>query len=107
VPHVLCLWGYTCLQEYNAKHQLNLNYHCDDAKLRVTPAVGRAIVWYNHISEEDNWLPKMDRFSLHGSCPVKNGEKFIANFWIKFTANRDFDLQDTANLKSTVTMKTN
>ena len=67
-------------------HQQNLMRHCQDAKLRVYPKKGKAVLWYNHlVNPETGWVGDIDHFTWHGGCPVEEGDKWIANFWIKFT----------------------
>ena len=51
-------------------------------------------MWYNHkIDQETGWMGELDVMTWHGGCPVVKGEKWIANFWIKTTDDRDFDLK--------------
>ena len=46
----------------------------------------QAVLWYNHlVDEETGWVGELDPYSYHGGCPVIKGEKWIANFWIKFS----------------------
>ena len=43
-------------------------------------------MWYNHrLNDETGWVGELDPYSYHGGCPVIRGEKWIANFWIKFS----------------------
>jgi len=46
----------------------------------VVPKKGKAAIFYN-VDKEGEILPK----SLHGGINVKNGEKWIANKWIRLT----------------------
>jgi prolyl 4-hydroxylase len=46
----------------------------------VVPKKGKAAIFYN-VDKEGEVLPK----SLHGGLDVKNGEKWIANKWIRLT----------------------
>ena len=72
---------------------INLFRNCDSANLVVSPQKGKAVVWYNHfIDEQTGWLGEMDKFTWHGGCPVIKGQKWIANFWIKTTNNKEEDL---------------
>ncbi|XP_052774973.1 transmembrane prolyl 4-hydroxylase-like [Mya arenaria] len=67
---------------------------CEDAPLRVSASRGKAVFWYNHHLDGDSgWMGNIDEFTLHGGCPVKQGEKWIANFWIKTTDNKQKDLK--------------
>ena len=75
-------------------HKINLHEHCRDANLVVQPQRGKAVMWYNHkIDQETGWMGELDVMTWHGGCPVVKGEKWIANFWIKTTDDRDFDLK--------------
>ncbi|XP_041359970.1 transmembrane prolyl 4-hydroxylase-like [Gigantopelta aegis] len=72
----------------------NLFQKCDEAKLKVLPAKGKAVIWYNHfIDNTTQWLGQLDQYSIHGGCPVKKGKKWIGNFWIKVTDNKDEDIK--------------
>lgn len=64
----------------------HLYKNCGEANLRVPPKKGKVIFWYNHfIDEETGWMGDLDLFTLHGGCPVTEGEKWIGNFWIMMT----------------------
>ena len=63
----------------------NLSTHCQKANLIVKPKKGTAILWYNHLIDQDTGLlGPGDEFSLHGGCDVLEGEKWIANTWINY-----------------------
>jgi prolyl 4-hydroxylase len=47
------------------------------SKLRVLPHAGDAILFYSQTPEG-----QMDPDSLHGACPVLEGEKYGANLWV-------------------------
>ncbi|XP_077497777.1 prolyl 4-hydroxylase subunit alpha-3-like [Amblyomma americanum] len=51
------------------------------AGLSVTPRIGSALFWFNL---KENWagLWEPDRSTMHGSCPVLRGSKWIAPLWI-------------------------
>ena len=69
------------------KHQINLQQHCEDAKLIVRAEKGKAVMWYNHLVDDvTQALGQVDEYSLHGGCPVIKGDKWIANFWINIPA---------------------
>jgi len=81
------------LQELKISQKINLQRYCDDAKLRVKAEKGKAVMWYNHfVDEETGWLGDLDNYTWHGGCPVTDGEKWIANFWIKATDDKQEDL---------------
>ncbi len=73
-------------------HHINLQQNCDKANIVVTPERGKAVLWYNHQVAADGWMGDMDKMGWHGGCPVIKGQKWIANFWIKTTDNRQHDL---------------
>ena len=43
---------------------------------RVKPKKGTAILFYSMLSDGN-----LDEKSLHSGCPVKEGEKWAANWW--------------------------
>ena len=47
----------------------------------VKPEAGSALYWFNHDAIEEN-----DSRTFHLGCPVGVGNKWIANKWIKWTA---------------------
>lgn len=84
----------------------NLYRKCSDSNLRVTPAKGKAIIWYNHqVNPDTGWLGEMDKSTFHGGCPVTMGTKWIANFWIKTTDNKLEDLQRMIKFTQTINNK--
>jgi len=81
------------VEELKISQKINLQRYCDDAKLRVKAEKGKAVMWYNHfVDEETGWLGDLDNYTWHGGCPVTDGEKWIANFWIKATDDKQEDL---------------
>ena len=82
------------LQEAHLSRIHNLYRKCEDAPLRVSAQRGKAVLWYNHmVDAATGWMGELDEYTLHGGCPVKHGEKWIANFWIKTTDDKAQDLQ--------------
>ncbi|XP_064160554.1 transmembrane prolyl 4-hydroxylase isoform X1 [Anguilla rostrata] len=61
---------------------LDTRKHCDKGNLRVQPAKGTAVFWYNYLSDGKGWVGEQDEYSLHGGCVVTRGTKWIANNWI-------------------------
>lgn len=59
---------------------------CDDSPaneaLRIEPRVGRLVVFFNHDPQGRTLRPR----SLHGSCPVRGGEKAIAQRFYQWHA---------------------
>lgn len=80
-------------QEITKQELYNLNEKCGLPGLKVTAEMGKAIIWYNHfVNQTSGWLGEQDRHTYHGGCPVKKGEKWVANFWIKVTDDKQDDL---------------
>ncbi|XP_046364313.2 transmembrane prolyl 4-hydroxylase-like [Haliotis rufescens] len=81
-------------------NQVNLYRRCADARLTVRPGKGKAVMWYNHfVKEENQWLGEQDDFGIHGGCAVVSGEKWIGNFWIKVTDDKEEDIKRMLKLK--------
>ncbi|XP_071117651.1 transmembrane prolyl 4-hydroxylase-like [Haliotis cracherodii] len=81
-------------------NQVNLYRRCADARLTVKPGKGKAVMWYNHfVKEENQWLGEQDDFGIHGGCAVVSGEKWIGNFWIKVTDDKEEDMKRMLKLK--------
>lgn len=55
---------------------------CHRGNLRVTPSVGTALLWYNHLSDGKGWMGELDEYSLRGDCSVKRGVKWVASSWV-------------------------
>lgn len=78
----------------------NLYKNCDTG-LKVEPEMGKAIIWYNHFLDPQNgWMGAMDNHTLHGGCPVTMGTKWVANFWIKATDDKLYDLKMMTKMKN-------
>ncbi|XP_071952266.1 transmembrane prolyl 4-hydroxylase-like [Antedon mediterranea] len=72
----------------------HLNSRCNQANLRVKPELGKAVIWYNHlVDEETGWLGDLDDYTWHGGCPVTKGTKWIMNRWINVSPDREIDLR--------------
>lgn len=88
-----CNTLFFCLQEIYKQSLYNLNENCGSPGLKVKAEKGKAIIWYNHfVDPETGWMGEQDEHTYHGGCPVKRGEKWIANFWIKVTDDKETDL---------------
>ncbi|KAF6717156.1 Transmembrane prolyl 4-hydroxylase [Oryzias melastigma] len=74
---------------------------CGKSNLKVKPAAGTALFWYNHLSDGQGWMGELDEYSLHGECPVKRGVKWVANSWI----NVDPDHQQQESYQRLVAQK--
>ncbi|KAL6119047.1 p4htm [Pungitius sinensis] len=55
---------------------------CVRGNMRIKPAAGTALLWYNHLSNGRGWMGELDEYSLHGDCPVSRGLKWTANSWV-------------------------
>ena len=60
--------------------------------LRVTPRTGDSVLFYSQRGDAS-----LDGYSLHGSCPMVEGEKWAANLWVW---NRPRDEIDRAKTKA-------
>ena len=67
---------------------------CDTTSeaLRVTPRTGDSVLFYSQRGDAS-----LDGYSLHGSCPMGDGEKWAANLWVW---NRPRDAIDKAKAKA-------
>ncbi|XP_056284342.1 transmembrane prolyl 4-hydroxylase-like isoform X2 [Pseudoliparis swirei] len=71
---------------------------CGRSNLRVRPAAGAALLWYNHLSDGRGWMGELDEYSLRGDCPVTRGVKWAAHSWV----NVDPDHQQQARYQRRV-----
>ncbi|XP_045181705.2 transmembrane prolyl 4-hydroxylase-like [Mercenaria mercenaria] len=74
-------------REFQSWHDLS-NF-CYNASVVVKPKRGTAIMWYNHLLDENGYLGHVDMRSNHGGCDIIKGNKWIANNWIAGTSFRD------------------
>ncbi|XP_077429992.1 transmembrane prolyl 4-hydroxylase [Vanacampus margaritifer] len=72
--------------------------NCDKSNLRVKPTKGKAVFWYNYLSDGKGWVGEQDEYALHGGCVVTQGTKWVANKWI----NIDPDYQRQARYEQQV-----
>ena len=70
--------GYTSLQ--NEKPLLK-EICCDENIIKVVPEATSCLVFFNHIISEQGY-GELNPRSVHGSCPVIYGEKWIAQIWL-------------------------
>ncbi|XP_061583205.1 transmembrane prolyl 4-hydroxylase [Cololabis saira] len=77
---------------------LDTRRNCDKSNLRVRPAKGTAVFWYNYLSDGKGWVGDQDEYALHGGCVVTHGTKWVANKWI----NIDPDFQRQARYQQLV-----
>ena len=64
----------------------------DSEALRVVPRTGDSVLFYSQRGDAS-----LDGYSLHGSCPMIEGEKWAANLWVW---NRPRDEIDRAKSKA-------
>ena len=59
---------------------------CGDPRaLRVAPAKGSAVLFFSHAPDGS-----IDDAATHGGCPVRGGEKWIAQLWARRRATHDY-----------------
>nr|XP_057926360.1 transmembrane prolyl 4-hydroxylase isoform X1 [Doryrhamphus excisus] len=75
--------------------------NCDKSNLRVKPTKGKAVFWYNYLSDGRGWVGEQDEYALHGGCMVTRGTKWVANKWI----NIDPDYQRQARYQQLVSQQ--
>lgn len=52
--------------------------NCDDGSFKYAPRMGDAVLFWGTRPNGE-----IDPHSLHGGCPVKKGEKWVATKWIR------------------------
>ncbi|KAF7665480.1 hypothetical protein LDENG_00142530 [Lucifuga dentata] len=80
---------------------LDTRRNCDKSNLRVKPTKGKAVFWYNYLSDGRGWVGEQDEYALHGGCVVTHGTKWVANKWI----NIDPDYQRQARYQQLVSQQ--
>ncbi|KAJ7383004.1 hypothetical protein OS493_031174 [Desmophyllum pertusum] len=61
----------------------NLAQNCHKSNIVVKPEKGKAIMWFNHLLDENTgWLGELDQMAQHGGCDVLGGTKWVANLWL-------------------------
>lgn len=58
---------------------------CDEKVLKVVPEARSCLVFFNHLINEQ-YHGDLNPRSIHGSCPVINGDKWIAQVWLHHEA---------------------
>ena len=51
----------------------------DGRGFKVKPKKGSAVLFYNLLEDGNG-----DDLALHAALPVRSGEKWLANFWVRF-----------------------
>lgn len=54
---------------------------CDENILKVSPEARSCLVFFNHVINEQDY-GELNPRSIHGSCPLISGEKWIAQIWL-------------------------
>ena len=68
--------------------------YCSKGNLVIKPERGKAVVWYNHVINDDGtWIGGLDNRMHYGHCDVKEGEKWIATNWINVDGDGDMELR--------------
>jgi len=57
-------------------------FGCDGEGLMVPPIKGSAVIFYN-LQEQHTEDALPDSYTLHAGCDVEEGEKYMANVWIR------------------------
>ncbi|KAL5016798.1 hypothetical protein ScPMuIL_006387 [Solemya velum] len=61
-------------------------YKSCDAKLKIKPELGKAVIWYNHfIDPESKSLGDMDRHTFNGVCKMVSDEQWVGIYSIDIT----------------------
>eukprot|EP01084_Bolivina_argentea_P217221 368867_1 len=50
--------------------------------LKVKAVKGKALIWFNHLLDKNQWKGDCDIYGIHTGCPIIKGQKWIANHWI-------------------------
>ncbi len=58
---------------------------CDDGSFKYMPRMGDAVLFWGVKPNGD-----IDPHALHGGCPVKKGEKWVATKWIRSRGARGY-----------------
>ncbi|KAM7444632.1 hypothetical protein ABFA07_006733 [Porites harrisoni] len=78
----------------DALGKCNSYEYCSKGNLVIKPQRGKAIMWYNHvINDEGNWIGGLDNRMHYGHCDVSSGEKWIATNWINVDGEGDMELR--------------
>lgn len=74
------------------KDLVDFYWKCEEFLLKVFLVKGKVVIWYNYFVDDVNgWLGLLDEFMFYGGCFVKNGVKWIVNFWVKIM---DYKIKD-------------
>ena len=77
-----------------ATGRCNSHEYCSKGNLVIKPERGKAIIWYNHlINNEGTWIGGLDNAMYYGHCDVNKGEKWIATNWINIDGDGDNELR--------------
>lgn len=77
-----------------ATGRCNSHEYCSKGNLVIKPERGKAIIWYNHlINNEGTWIGGLDNAMYYGHCDVNKGEKWIATNWINIDGDGNNELR--------------
>ncbi|XP_061788158.1 transmembrane prolyl 4-hydroxylase [Nerophis lumbriciformis] len=85
----------------NGVDLMDTRRNCEKSNLRVKATKGKAVFWYNYLSDGKGWVGEQDEYALHGGCVVTQGTKWVANKWI----NIDPDYQRQARYQQLVSQQ--
>ncbi|XP_061730334.1 transmembrane prolyl 4-hydroxylase [Nerophis ophidion] len=85
----------------NGVDLMDTRRNCEKSNLRVKATKGKAVFWYNYLSDGKGWVGEQDEYALHGGCVVTQGTKWVANKWI----NIDPDYQRQARYQHLVSQQ--
>ena len=80
-------------ENFAEESSFNLSMRVDcEAGLAVRPALGKAVLFYNHAAANATHLGAVDALALHGGCDVAPGapDKWIANLWFNVPGEQAF-----------------
>lgn len=80
-----------------AVHKCNSHSYCTKSNLVIKPKKGTAIMWYNHMTNDDHWVGAINDKSYHGNCDVIEGEKWTATSWINVIGDGNVTLKAWKN----------
>jgi len=72
----------------------NSHEYCSKGNLVIKPERGKAIMWYNHVLNDDGtWIGGLDNRMYYGHCDVIKGEKWIATNWLNIDGDGTTELR--------------
>ncbi|XP_078353836.1 uncharacterized protein LOC144638515 [Oculina patagonica] len=72
----------------------NSHEYCTKGNLVIKPERGKAVMWYNHVTNDDGtWIGGLDNRMYYGHCDVNKGEKWIASNWLNIDGDGTTELR--------------